>query len=164
MGTIFGVGVMASQNSLAESPSAIKFHDYSILGPQESSDGIPVLNTGQHAVITVNIEKVMDVPVEDVIVKAYLTKSQNGKYLLIPKNTIHAGFKMTDHNLLLNDAAGIRERLYQKQDITEVMMFEVIAIDSRTEPLEDTVEVVLLADGEEMDKLSFDVIVKSKGI
>jgi hypothetical protein len=164
IGTIFGVGVMANQSSLAESPNAIKFHDYSILGPQASSDGIPILKPGQQAIITVNIEKVIDTPVEDVSVKAYLTKSQNGKYLLMPKSTVYAGFKMTDSQLLLNDAAGIREQLYQKQDITEVIMFQVIAIDSRAEPLEDTVEVVLFADEEEMDRLSFDVIVKSKGL
>ena len=155
---------MANQSSLAESPNAIKFHDYSFLGPQASADGIPVLNTGQQAVITVNIEKVIDITVEDVIVRAHLTKSENGKYLLLPKSTIHAGFKMTDPELLANDAAGVREQLYQKQDITEVMMFQVIAIDSKSKPIEDTIEVVLLADGEEMDRLSFDVIVKSRGI
>ncbi len=160
---IFGVGIMANQSS-AESPNVLRFHDSSFLGPQIDLDDIQVLNLGQQAVITVNIEKVIDAPVNDVIVKASLTNSENGKFLLLPKTTVYAGFKMTDPELLLNDPAGIKEQLYQKQDITEPIMFQVIAIDSSAEPLKDTIEVVLYSDENEMDRISFDVIVKTKGI
>lgn len=160
---VFGVGVMMNQSS-AESPNVIRFQDSSILGPQVSLDGIQVLNLGQQAVITVNIEKVIDAPVDDIIVKAYLTNSENGKFLLIPKSTVLVGFKMTDPELLLNDAAGIKEQLYQKQDITHPIMFQVLAIDSSAEPLKETIEVVLYLDETEVDRLSFDVIVKTKGI
>ena len=164
IGTVFGVGIMATQSSQAESPNAIRFHDYSILGPQADSDGVPVLNVGQQAVITVNVEKVVDTPLENVTVRAFLTETQNGKLLLIPKSTIYAGIKMTDPELLVNDVEGIRDQLFQRQDIEEVMMFQVIAIDSKAEPIQDTIKVVLLADGEEMDRLSFDVVVKNRGI
>ncbi len=160
---IFGVGVMANQSS-AESPNVIGFHDSSFLGPQVSLDGIPVLNLGQQGVITVNVEKVINAPVDDVIVKASLTNSKNGEFLLLPKTTVFAEFKMTDPELLLNDAAGIKEQLYQKQDITHPIMFQVIAINSSAEPLKDTIEVVLYLDETEVDRLSFDVIVKTKGI
>jgi len=160
---IFGVGVMINQSS-AESPNVIRFQDSSILGPQVSLDDIQVLNLGQQATITVNIEKVIDVPVNDVIVKASLTNSKNGKFLLIPKTTVFAEYRMTDPELLLNDVTGIKEQLFQKQDITYPIMFQVIAIDSSAEPLKDTIEVVLYSDEIEMDRLSFDVIVKTKGI
>ncbi len=160
---IFGVGAMTNQSS-AESPNVIRFQDSSILGPQISLDGIPVLNLGQQAVITVNVEKIIDAPVDDVILKASLTNSENGKFLLLPKTTVLVGFKMTDPELLLNDAAGIKEQLYQKQDITYPIMFQVIAIDSSAEPFKDTVEVVLYLDEKVMDRLSFDVVVKTKGI
>ena len=174
--SVFGVGVMANQSS-AESPNVIRFHDTSFLGPQANLDEIPVLNLGQQAVITVNVEKVIDAPVNDVIVKASLTNSKNGEFLLIPKTTVFTGFKMKDPELLLhseviaqtvaielNHNAEIKEQLYQKQDITEPMMFQVIAIDSSAEPLKDTIEVVLYSGEDEMDRLSFDVIVKTKGI
>ncbi len=154
---------MINQSS-AESPNVIRFQDSSYLGPQIDLDGIQILNLGQQAVITVNIEKMIDSPVDDVIVKASLTNSENGKFLLIPKTTVLVGFKMADPELLLNDAAGIREQLYQKQDITDPIMFQVIAIDSSAEPLKDTIEVVLYLDENEMDRISFDVIVKTKGI
>ena len=160
---IFGVGVMINQSS-AESPNVIRFQDSSILGPQISLDGIPVLNLGQQGVITVNVEKVIDAPVDDIIVKASLTNSKNGEFLLIPKTTVFAEFKMTDSELLVNDAAEIREPIYQKQDITQPIMFQVIAIDSSAEPLKETIEVVLYSDETEIDRLSFDVIVKTKGI
>jgi len=160
---VFGVGVMMSHSS-AESPNVIRFQDSSILGPQISLDGIQVLNVGQQAVITVNIEKIIDGPVDDVMVKTYLTNSANGKFLLIPKTTVLVGFKMTDPELLLNDAAGNKEQLYQKQDITHPIMFQVIAINSSAEPLKDTVDVVLYLDETEIDRLSFDIIVKTKGI
>ena len=160
---IFGVGAMINQSS-AESPNAIRFQDSSILGPQISLDGIPVLNLGQQGVITVNVEKVIDAPVDDIIVKASLTNSKNGEFLLIPKTTVFVEFKMTDSELLVNDAAEIREPTYQKQDITQPIMFQVIAIDSSAEPLKETIEVVLYSDETEIDRLSFDVIVKTKGI
>ncbi|MFB5597646.1 MAG: hypothetical protein ACE5RJ_01330 [Nitrosopumilaceae archaeon] len=160
--TVLGVGVMANQSS-AESPNAIRLDNYSILGPQVGSDGTPVLNVGQHAVITVSIEKIIDVPLKDVMIKAY-TSGENGKYLLIPQSTIYAGIKMTDPELLANDAAGIREQLIQRQDISAPMMFQVIAIDSTSVPIEETITVVLFANGEEMDRLSSNVIVKTKGI
>ncbi len=162
VGSVFAVGVMANQSS-AESPSAIKLHDYSILGPQEGLDGVAVLNVGQQAVITVNIEKIIDEPLKDVIVKAY-SSGENGRYILIPQSTIYAGIKMTNPELLANDAAGIREQLIQRQDITAPLMFEVIAIDSTSTPIHETITVILFADGKEMDRTSFDLIVKSKGI
>lgn len=175
--SIFAVGVMVSQSS-AESPNVIRFHDSSYLGPQIDLDGIQILNLGQQAVITVNIEKIIDSPVNDVIVKASLTNSKNGEFLLIPRAIVNAGYKMVDPALLerseviaqtlaaarLNDVSELGEQLYQKQDITEPIMFQVIAIDSSAEPLEDTIEVVLYSDEKEMDRLSFDVIVKTKGI
>ena len=71
---------------------------------------------------------------------------------------------MIDSELLVNDAAEIREPIYQKQDITQPIMFQVIAIDSSAEPLKETIEVVLYSDETEIDRLSFDVIVKTKGI
>ncbi len=168
---------MLSQSS-AESPNAIRFHDSSYLGPQISLDGIQILNLGQQAVITVNIEKLIDSPVDDVIVKASLTNSENGEFLLIPRAIVIPGFKMVDPALLerseviaqtltsarLIDNSNIEEQFYQRQDITEPIMFQVIAIDSSSEPLKDTIEVVLYSDEIEMDRLSFDVIVKTKGI
>ncbi len=174
---VFGVGVMLNQSS-AESPNVIRFQDSSYLGPQIDLDGIQILNLGQQAVITVNIEKVIDAPVNGVIVKASLTNSKNGEFLLIPRATVVPGFKMADPALLesseviaqtvaaarLIDNSEIEEQFYQKQDITDPIMFQVIAIDSSAEPLEDTIEVVLYLDEKEMDRLSFDVIVKTKGI
>jgi len=175
--SIFGVGLMLSQSS-AESPNAIRFHDSSYLGPQISLDGIQILNLGQQAVITVNIEKLIDSPVDDVIVKASLTNSENGEFLLIPRAIVIPGFKMADPAVLerseviaqtlaaarLVDNSGIKEQLYEKQDITHPIMFQVIAIDSSAEPFKDTVEVVLYLDEKVMDRLSFDVVVKTKGI
>ena len=162
VGTVFGVGVMVNQSS-AESPSPIKLYDYSILGPGADPDGIPVLNVGQQAVITVSIEKIIDKQLEDVMVKAY-TSGENGKYVLIPQSTIYAGVKMTDPELLTNDAAGVKEQLLQRQDIATPLMFQVLAIDSKSTPIQETITVVLFANGEEMDRLSFDVIIKSRGI
>ena len=161
--SIFGVGIMANQSS-AETPSVIRFYDSSFLGPQANLDDIQVLNLGQQGVLTVNIEKVIEAPVGDVMVKASLTNSENGKFLLIPKTTFFAGYKMTNPELLVNDASGIKEELIQKQDITEPIMFQVIAIDSSAEPFKETIEVVLYSDEKEMDRMSFDVIVKTKGI
>jgi len=157
---VFGVGVMMNQSS-AESPNVIRFQDSSILGPQVSLDGIQVLNLGQQAVITVNIEKVNDGPVDDIIVKAYLTNSENGKFLLIPKTTVLVEFEMFEELFVHLEG---EEQLYQKQDITHPIMFQVIAINSSAEPLKDTIEVVLYLDETEVDRLSFDVIVKTKGI
>jgi len=168
---------MVSQSS-AESPNVIRFHDSSYLGPQIDLDGVQVLNIGQQAVITVNIEKVIDAPVNDVIVKASLTDSKNGEFLLIPKAIVTPGFKMADPAFLesseviaqtlsaarLIDNSKMEQQFYIKQDITEPIMFQVIAIDSSEEPLKDTIEVVLYSDEKEMDRLSFDVIVKTKGI
>lgn len=162
IGTVFGVGIMANQSS-AESPNPIKLDDYSILGPQADPDGIPVLNVGQHAVITVSIEKIIDKQLENVMVKAY-TSGENGKYILIPQSTIHAGIRMTDPELLTNDAAGIREQLIQRHDITAPMMFQVLAIDSSATPIQETITIILFADGKEMDRLSSDVIVKTRGL
>jgi len=174
---IFGVGIIMNQSS-AESPNVIRFQDSSYLGPQISLDGTQILNLGQQAVITVNIEKIIDATVNDVIVKASLTNSKNGEFLLIPRATVIPGLKMADPALLerseviaqtltsarLIDNSGIKEQFYQKQDITEPIMFQVIAIDSSAEPLKDTIEVVLYSDEIEMDRLSFDVIVITKGI
>ena len=152
---------MANQSS-AESPSPIKLNDYSILGPGADPDGIPILNVGQQAVITVSIEKIIDEQLEDVMVKAY-TSGENGKYILIPQTTIYAGVKMTNPELLTNDAAGVKEQLIQIHDITSPMMFQVLAIDSSATPIQETITVILFANGEEMDRISFDVIVKNKG-
>ena len=71
---------------------------------------------------------------------------------------------MTDPQLLTNDAAGIKEQLIQRHDITAPMMFQVLAIDSKSTPIQETITVILFANGEEMDRLSFDVIVKNRGI
>ncbi len=175
--SIFGIGIMINQSS-AESPNVIRFQDSSYLGPQIDLDGIQILNIGQQAVITVNIEKLVDSPVDDVIVKASLTNSKNGEFLLIPKAIVIPGFKMADPAFLerseviaqtlaaarLIDNSKMEQQFYQKQDITDPIMFQVIAIDSSAEPLEDTIEVVLYLDEKEMDRLSFDVIVKTKGI
>jgi len=157
---VFGVGVMMSHSS-AESPNVVRFQDSSILGPQISLDGIQVLNVGQQAVITVNLEKVIDGPVDDIMIKAYLTNSANGKFLLIPKTTVMVEFEMFEELFVQLEG---EEQLYQRHDLPSPIMFQVIAINSSAEPLKDTVDLVLYLDETEIDRLSFDIIVKTKGI
>ncbi|MDX1532911.1 MAG: hypothetical protein R3230_01745, partial [Nitrosopumilaceae archaeon] len=53
---------------------------------------------------------------------------------------------------------------FQGSDKTGIMMITVTAINSPLIRFNEIVNVVLYADGVEVDRLAFDVIVKNKGI
>ena len=69
-----------------------------------------------------------------------------------------------DHADYLEYSDGKETDPFDGTDKTGIMMITVTAINSPLVNFADIVNVVLYADGIEMDRLAFDVIVKNKGI
>ena len=149
--------------SQAEPIGDARFIDVSILGEGEMADNRTVIREGYYATITLNVEKLSAVPIGNIVVRSYLSNTENGDYLLIDNAIMIANLKM-EHEEYLSYTDGIETDPFQGTDKTGVMMINISAINASGMDLEDTVNVVLYGDGVEMDRMSFDVIVKNKGI
>ena len=134
-----------------------KFKDSSMIAPQTDESGAAILKEGNSAIITVDVEKLQDAPVDEITIESSLTNSINGKILLIDKKTISADFKkfqkigskQIDNGF---EQMGIGATLGP----TPIM---VTGVDGRIERFADTLNVVLYADDVEMDRVSYDIIV-----
>ena len=144
-------------------PANARFIDVSILGEGEMIDEIPVIRLGHFATITLGVEKLSAAPINDIVIRSYLSNSENGDYLLIDNSYMHATLKM-EHEEYLEYSEGIKMDPFQGTDKTATMMINVAAIESPPSQMDETINVVLYADGVEMDRMSFDVIVKNTGI
>ena len=144
-------------------PANARFIDVSILGEGEMINDIPVIRLGHFATITLGVEKLSAAPINDVVIRSYLSNSNNGDFLLIDNSYMHADLKM-EHEEYLEYSKGIKTDPFQGTDKTPTMMINVVAIESPPSQMDETINVVLYADGVEMDRMSFDVIVKNTGI
>ena len=149
--------------SQAEPADVVRFIDVSMIGEGEMVDDKTVIREGYYATITLDVEKLSAAPIEEIVVRSYLSNTENGDFLLIDNALLFAGLKM-EHEDYLEYSDGVKTDPFQGTDKTGVMMISVSAINVPVKDLEDTVNVVLYADGIEMDRISFDVIVKNKGI
>ena len=149
--------------SEAEPVDVARFVDVSILGKGEMIDGMTVIREGYFATITLDVEKLSAAPIEDIMIRTSLTNSDNGDALLIDNAIMYATLNMEQEDYL-KYSDGKKTDPFQGTDKTGVMMINVSAVDASGSDIEDTVNLVLYADGVEMDRLSFDVIVKNKAI
>lgn len=146
-------------------PSAnARFIDVGILGYGETIDGIPVIRLGHSATISLDVEKLSAAPIKNIVIKSSLTNSENGEFLLIDNTIIHSSLKMNHADYLQYTDESIQTDPFQGSDKTGIMMITVTAINSPLIRFNEIVNVVLYADGVEVDRLAFDVIVKNKGI
>ena len=147
-----------------ESKQVAKFGTVSILSPTQNNADVTLLKLGDQATITVNAEKMTGDTISDIMVKASLTNSENGQYFLINKPTIHAGVQMASEDYLEYDDSEIKTVPFPNGDITEPMVIAVTVIDSPGRDFEETIRVVLFADGVQMDEVTFDIKTASVGI
>ena len=144
-------------------PVNAQFIDVSILGEGEMIDDIPVIRLGHFATITLGVEKLSEGPLNDIVIRSYLSNSNNGDFLLIDNSYMHAPIKM-EHEEYLEYSEGIKGDPFHGTDKTQTMMINVAAIESPPSQMDETINVVLYANGVETDRMSFDVIVKNTGI
>ncbi|MFB5598409.1 MAG: hypothetical protein ACE5RJ_05290 [Nitrosopumilaceae archaeon] len=135
-----------------------QFTDASIMGPNFEIDVVPKLKVGEYAVITVGVEKLSQVPINDIVVKSYLEDPQSMKFLFIDSKTIHPAIIKKDLEVIGNTDSIDQ---FDAKGKTETILIKVMATNSPPREFDETVNVVLYADGKEMDRFSFDVIVKS---
>ena len=134
-----------------------KFRDSSIIAPQTDENGAAILKEGNSAIITVDVEKLQDVAVDEIIIESSLTNSINGQILLIDKKTINADFKKFQKIGSEQISSGFEQMgVGATLGPTPIM---VTGIDGRIEKFADTLNVVLYADDVEMDRVSYDIIV-----
>lgn len=158
------VVAFAFVNFSEEKPPAVaRFIDVSILGEGEMIDDIPVIRLGHFVTITLGVEKLSAAPIDSIVIRSYLTNTENGDFLLIDDSYMHATLKM-EHEEYLEYSDGIKTDPFDGTDKTATMMINVAAIETPPSELKETINVVLLANGVESDRLSFDVIVKNRKI
>lgn len=150
--------------SQVEPPANARFIDVGILGEGEMIDDIPVIRLGHSATITLDVEKLSAAPIKDIMIRSYLTNSENGEFLLIDNSIMHTSLKMSHDDYLQYRDDNIETDPFQGTDKTGIMMITITAINSPLIRFNEIVNVVLYADDVEMDRLAFDVIVKNKGI
>jgi uncharacterized membrane protein len=160
------VGILGTAVSIYEitaSPSApvAQFTDANIVGPNFESDVIPKLKVGEYAIITVNIEKLGEAPINDIMVKSYLEDTASRKFLFIDGRKQHPGVNEKDLNIT-GEKVMVKVDQFDATGKTEPVMIKVMATDFPPSEFDETVNVVLYADGKEMDRVSFDVIVNSR--
>lgn len=149
--------------SQAEPIPEARFTDVSIIGEGEMVGDSTVIREGHYATITLDVEKVSDVPIKNIIVRTYLSNTENGDNLLIDNSILIANLKMTNEEYLVY-TEDVKPDPFGESDRTGILMINISAINAPENNLEDTVNVVLYADGIEVDRMSFDVIVKNKRI
>lgn len=149
--------------SEVEPPALARFIDVSILGEGEMIGDIPVIRLGHFATITLGVEKLSAAPIDSIVIRSYLSNTENGDYLLIDNSYMHATLKM-EHEDYLEYSDGKKTDPFSGTDKTATMMINVATIEAPPSQLAETINVVLYANGIETDRMSFDVIVKNTGI
>ena len=160
---MIGVAVMATglvSYSGAEEPVDVRFTDVSFLGKGEMIDDRTVIRQGHSASLTLDVAKFSDAPVGEILIKTSFSNSINGKILLVDDSFMSPSESM-EHRDYLNYLDAKKADPFKGADTTGIMMLTISAINAPAYTHEDTVNVVLLADGVETDRLSFDVVVKN---
>ncbi len=158
-----GVVVLATalvSYSEAEEPADARFIDVSFLGKGEMIDDKTVIRQGQFATITLDVEKLSAPPIDEILIKTHFSNSNNGKILIVSDSFMYPSVDIDEYDYVdYLDAKNVNP--FQENDKTGVMMLTISTINAPASPLEDTVNVVLYADGVEMDRLAFDIIAKN---
>ena len=162
IGAIVLVTGLVSYSQAEPIPEA-RFTDVSIIGEGEMAGDSTVIREGHYATITLDVEKISDVPIKNIMVRTYLTNTENGDFLLIDNSILIANLKMTHEEYLVYNE-DVKPDPFGESDRTGILMINVSTINAPENNLEDTVNVVLYADGIEVDRMSFDVLVKNKRI
>jgi len=158
--SILGTAVSIYEITAPPPSPVAQFTNANIVGPNFDSDVVTKLKMGQYAVITVGIEKTGEAPINDIMVKSYFEDPAIRKFLFIDGRKVHPGINEKDLNIL-GDKIKIQVDQFDAKGKTEPVMIKVIASNFPPKEIDGTVNVVLYADGKEMDRVSFDVIVKS---
>jgi hypothetical protein len=153
------VGILITAVSIYEITTSAplpmaQFTDAGIIGPNFEIDVVPKLKVGEYAVITVGVEKLGQVPINDIMVKSYLEDPQSRKFLFIDGKTIHPAIIKKDLEAIGNTDSVDQ---FDAKDKTETIIIKVMATNFPPKEFGETVNVVLYADGKEMDRFSFDV-------
>jgi hypothetical protein len=139
-----------------------KFRDSSMIAPQTDGNGAAILREGHSAIITVDVEKLQDVNVDEITIESSFTNSINGRFLLIDKKTINADFEKFQK--LGSEQIGSG---FEQMGISTTLgptPITITGIDGRVEKFEDTLNVILYAGDIEMDRLSYDIIINNSGM
>ena len=160
---MIGVAVLATglvSYSGAVEPADVRFTDVSFLGKGEMIGDRTVIRQGHSASLTLDVAKFSDAPVGEILIKTSFSNSINGKILLVDDSFMSPSENM-EHRDYLNYLDAKKADPFKGSDTTGIMMLTISAINAPAYTHEDTVNVVLLADGVETDRLSFDVVVKN---
>lgn len=158
---ILGTGITIYDITASETSPVAKFSSASIVGPDFGAEGIPKIKAGEYAIITLVPEKTSQEPINDLMVKSYFEDPDTNKFLFIDGRKIHPG--VNEKNLdIIGDKIMIQVDQFDTTGKTEPVLIKVIATDYPYKELQATVNVVLYADGKEMDKESFDLIVSPR--
>jgi hypothetical protein len=136
-----------------------KFRDSSIISPQTDGNGAAILREGHSAIITVDVEKLQDVNVDEITIESSFTNSISGQFLLIDKKTINADFEKFQRLGSEQIGSGF-EQMGVSATLGPTPII-VTGIDGRVEKFADTLNVILYADDVEMDRLSYDIIIEN---
>jgi len=139
-----------------------QFTNANIIGPNFESDGVPKISAGQYAVITINVEKLGKNKIDDILIKSYVENPDSNQFLYIENKKIHPGHDVYDFDIV--DERVVRDKTdpFGGKDTTGPVMIKVIATGYPQTESAEIINVVLFADGQEMDRHSFDVIVNSR--
>ncbi|MFB5597822.1 MAG: hypothetical protein ACE5RJ_02240 [Nitrosopumilaceae archaeon] len=139
-----------------------KFIDSNMIAPQTDMNGAAILREGRSATITVDVEKLQDVNVDEIKIESYFTNSINGQYLLIDKKTINADFEKFQRLGSEQVGSGFEQLgIGATLGPTPIM---ITGVDGRVERFTDTLNVILYADDVEMDRLRYDIIIENSGM
>jgi len=141
----------------------VKFKNSNIIAPEIDENGTAIIYGLHSAIITVDIEKIQDVKIDEIIIKTSLTNSKNGQFLLIDKNTILTDFEKYSNfdSVGRIDSGFVQMGVGSTTGPTPIM---VTGVDSRIEKFADTLNVIMYVNDVEMDRLSYDIVVDNSEV
>jgi len=158
---IMGSSVTLYQITAPPDAKVAQFIDASILGASFDSDGVPRISVGQYAIITIDVEKLEEKKIDDILIRSSFENRDSGQFLYIDNKKIHPGVDRGNLDITEENVVGEKIDPFGGRDTTGPVTIKVIAIDNPRSEHVETINVVLFADGQEMDRRSFDVIVNS---
>ena len=157
MAVMVTVPLVWSTLNTEEFSSTARFSSFGVLSPTQNDAEITEISYGKAATITVDVEKLTQNEISDIMIKTGLEGSKNIRYLLISPATIHAGLSMSNEDYLRYDNPKYEKNPFPDGKTTGPIIISITVIDDPGKILEDTVKVSLYAEGIKMDEKSFKI-------
>lgn len=132
-----------------------RFSSFDVLSPSQHDAEITELSYGKTAIITVDVEKLTQKEISNVMVKIGLENPENTQHLLINPPTAYAGWSMSNEDYLRYDSPKFEKNPFPDGKNTGPIMISISVIDDPGKEFEETVKVSLFAEGKKMDEKSF---------